>query len=148
MLCFQLTDQEKDHSFVFEAKIDNVEAVTNFVGKYLSEANCSVKAETQINVAIDELFSNICYYAYKDGQEGNVRISVTFDPNKENVTIAFEDRGVPYNPLEKEDPDIDSSLEERKIGGLGIFIVKQTMDDVVYENDGGHNILKITKNIK
>lgn len=147
MLCFQLIDQEKETSRVFEAKVENIDALTEYAGKYLAEANCNPKAEMQINVAIDEIFSNICHYAYKD-QDGNARVTVTFDPSRENVTISFEDRGVPYNPLEREDPNVESSLEERKIGGLGIFIVKNTMDDVVYENDNGHNILKITKNIK
>ena len=148
MLCFQYIDQEKETSRVFEAKLENVEAVTEYVGKYLAEAGCSMKAEMQINVAIDELFSNICRYAYKEDQEAKARVGVTFDPTGENVTISFEDRGVPYNPLEKDDPDVDASIDDRKVGGLGIFIVRQTMDDVVYSFDNGHNILKITKNIK
>lgn len=149
MLCFQLIDQEKENSRVFEAKIENGEAVIAYVEKYLLEENCNLKAQMQINVAIDEIFSNICNYAYKGGEDGNnVRISVSFDPTKENVSISFEDRGIPYNPLEKEDPNVESSLEDRQIGGLGIYIVKQTMDDVSYENDNGHNILKITKFIK
>ncbi|MCQ2087618.1 MAG: SpoIIE family protein phosphatase [Bacilli bacterium] len=148
MLCFQYIDQENETSRVFDAKIENVEAVTEFVDKYLADANCAPKAETQINVAIDEIFSNICLYAYKENMEARARVGVTFDPSKENVTITFEDRGVPYNPLEKEDPNVNASIEDRSVGGLGIYIVKQTMDDVVYSFDNGHNILKITKNIK
>ena len=148
MLCFQFIDQEKENSHVFNANIENTEEVILYVEKYLINEKCSPKAQMQINVAIDEIFSNICHYAYKGDDKGNVRISVSFDPTKENVTISFEDRGIPYNPLEKEDPDVESSLEDRKIGGLGIFIVKQTMDDVAYENDNGHNILTITKNIR
>lgn len=129
-----------------EAKIENIDAVTDFVNEQLESADCPMKAQLQIDVAIDELFSNIAYYAYKP-QTGDATVTVDFTDNPNAVNITFIDGGKPYNPLEKEDPDITLSAEERSIGGLGIFMVKKTMDDVVYEYKDGKNMLTIKKNM-
>lgn len=127
-----------------EAKIENVGAVTEFIDAELEKLDCSFKAQTQLDVAIDELFSNVANYAYGEGS-GNV--SVAFEHADGVVTITFIDSGIPYNPLNAEDPDITLSAEERGIGGLGIFLVKKTMDDVRYEYRDGQNILSIVKKI-
>ena len=128
------------------ATIENIEAVTAFVDKQLEEAGCSKKAEVQINVAIDELFSNIAHYAYHpETGDATVRVEVCEDPL--SVIITFIDNGMPYDPLQNEDPDISLSADERQVGGLGIFMVKKTMDEVSYEYKGGKNILTIKKNI-
>ena len=96
--------------------------------------------------AIDELFGNIAHYAYNpETGPATVRVEVTEDPIA--VVITFIDRGVPYDPLKKEDPDITLSAEERAIGGLGIFMVKKTMDEISYEYKDGKNILRIKKNM-
>ncbi len=129
-----------------EAKIENIDAVTDFVNEQLESADCPMKAQLQINVAIDELFSNIAYYAYAPNT-GDATVSVDFTDNPSAVNITFIDGGMPYNPLEKDDPDITLSAEERSIGGLGIFMVKKTMDDVVYEYKDGKNMLTIKKNM-
>jgi len=127
-----------------EAKVENVGAVTDFVNLQLEKYDCPMKAQTQIDIAIDELFSNIAHYAYHpEVGEATVRLEVIDDPL--SVVITFEDHGVPYNPLEKEDPDTSLSAEEREIGGLGIFLVKKSMDHIVYEYREGKNILKIKK---
>lgn len=127
-----------------EAKISNIEKVTHFVEEFLEEVSAPLKTQTQINVAIDELFSNIAHYAYgEEGGEATIRVSVTNNPQK--VEVVFIDNGVPYNPLEKEDPDIALSAEERQIGGLGIFMVKKLMDDIDYKYTDGKNILTIKK---
>ena len=97
----------------------------------------------QVNVAIDELFSNIAYYAYE--AEGDATVRVEIIEESMEIVLTFLDNGIPYNPLEKEDPDTTLSAEEREIGGLGIFMVKKTMDDVKYEYKDGQNILKIVK---
>lgn len=125
------------------AKVSNIAAVTDFVVSYLEEISCPPKQQIQIDVAIDEIFGNIANYAYGES-EGNATVKVNC--NKESsVEITFVDSGVPYNPLEKTDPDVTLSAEDREIGGLGIFIVKKTMDDMTYKYEDGKNILTITK---
>ena len=129
-----------------EAAVENIETVTEFITQELEGLNCPPKAETQIFVAIDELFGNIARYAYspKIGK-ATVRVEVENDPL--SVIITFIDNGVPFNPLEHDDPDIDAPADDRKIGGLGIFMVKKTMNMVEYEYSQGQNILKIKKNL-
>ena len=129
-----------------DAAIENIPAVTAFVDEQLEQYDCPVKAQMQIDIAIDELFSNIAYYAYtpKSGK-ATVRVEVTENPMA--VVITFIDNGIPYDPLTKADPDITKSADEREIGGLGIFMVKKSMDDISYEYKNGQNILKIKKHI-
>jgi len=129
-----------------DAKIENIEIVTEFVNSELEKYDCPMKAQMQIDIAIDELFSNIAHYAYSpDVGPATVRFEVLEEPL--SVIITFIDNGIPYNPLEKEDPDITLSVEEREIGGLGIFMVKKSMDEITYEFKNGQNILKVKKNI-
>ena len=126
------------------ATVDNVEKVTEFVNEQLERIGCPAKAIAQIDIAIDELFSNIAYYAYSpEVGPATVRVDVEEDPV--SVTITFMDRGVPFNPLKKADPDTSLSAEERKIGGLGIFMVKRMCDDVSYLRDGNANVVAIRK---
>lgn len=128
------------------AVVENIEKVTAFVDEQLETLGCPIKAQMQIDIAIDELFGNIAHYAYNpDVGPATVRVEVVEEPL--SVVITFIDNGVPYDPLAKEDPDITLSAEEREIGGLGIYMVKKTMDDIVYEYKDGQNILKIRKNI-
>lgn len=129
-----------------EAAVENIEIVTQFITGELEKLNCPAKAEMQIIVAIDELFGNIARYAYspKIGK-ATVRVEIEDDPL--SVIITFIDNGVPFNPLELDDPDTDAPADERKIGGLGIFMVKKTMNMVEYEYSQGQNILKIKKNL-
>lgn len=128
------------------ATIENIETVTDFVDAQLEELDCPMKAEMQINVAIDELFSNIAHYAYHP-ETGEATVAVEVIKNPLAVEITFIDNGKPYDPLQNADPDVTLSAEERDIGGLGIFIVKKSMDDIAYEYKDGKNILKIKKNI-
>ena len=129
-----------------EAKIENIEAVTDFVNEQLEALDCPMKAQMQIDIAIDELFGNIAHYAYNpEIGKATVRVEVIEDPLA--VTITFIDNGVPYDPLAKADPDTTLSAEEREIGGLGIYMVKKSMDDITYEYKDGQNILKIKKNL-
>ena len=129
-----------------EAKIENIEAVTDFVNEQLEALDCSMKAQMQIDIAIDELFGNIAHYAYNpEIGQATVRVEVIEDPLA--VTITFIDNGVPYDPLAKADPDTTLSAEEREMGGLGIYMVKKSMDDITYEYKDGQNILTIKKKI-
>jgi anti-sigma regulatory factor (Ser/Thr protein kinase) len=129
------------------ATVENIEVVTEFVNEQLEALDCPMKAQIQIDIAIDELFSNIAHYAYKPAVgNATVRVEVSEDPLA--VVITFIDNGIPYDPLAKEDPDITLSAEERKIGGLGIYMVKKSMDDITYEYKDGQNILAIKKELK
>lgn len=128
------------------AAAENIEKAVAFVNGQLEAAGCPPKTMIQIDVAIDELFGNIAHYAYgKDTGDATVRVEVTEEPA---VIITFIDNGIPYNPLKKSDPDVTKDLEEREIGGLGIFMVKKSMDDITYEYKEGQNILRIKKNME
>ena len=128
------------------ATIENIETVTDFVNEQLEALDCPMKAQMQIDIAIDELFGNIAHYAYNpETGQATVRVEVVEEPL--SVVITFIDNGVPYDPLKKDDPDISLSADERDIGGLGIYMVKKTMDEITYEYKDGQNILKIKKNL-
>ena len=128
------------------ATLDDINAVTEFVEAELEKIDCPMKTVIQFNIAVDEIFSNIVRYGYK-GTTGpiNVKLEVKDDPKM--VYMHFTDSGIPYNPLIKEDPDVTLSAEERQIGGLGIFMVKKSMDDISYRYEGDQNILTIGKKI-
>ncbi len=129
-----------------EAAVENIGKVTEFVDGQLEEFGCPVKVQMQIDIAIDELFGNIAHYAYNpDIGPATVQVEVRQEPLE--VIITFIDNGIPYDPLAKDDPDITLSAEEREIGGLGIYIVKKSMDEISYEYKDGQNILKIRKEL-
>lgn len=128
------------------ATVENLEAVATFVDACLEEVGCSPRAQIQIDVAVDELFSNIAYYAYPQRTgEVTLRLEATEEPPC--AILTFIDSGVPYDPLSRADPDTTLSAEERQIGGLGIYMVKKSMDAVSYAYEDGKNILKITKRL-
>ena len=128
------------------ATVDNIAAVTDFVNEQLEVLDCPIKAQMQIDIAIDELFGNIAHYAYHPAVgKATVRVEVLEEPLA--VVITFIDNGIPYDPLVKEDPDVTLSAEERSVGGLGIYMVKKTMDEIAYEYKDGQNILKIRKQL-
>ena len=129
-----------------EAKTENLDKVLSFVDGHLEEQECPMKTQMQIDIAVEELFVNIAHYAYNP-EVGPVTIRVEVQKEPLAVTVTFIDHGVPYDPLAKEDPDITLSAEERQIGGLGIFMVKKSMDDIAYEYKDGQNILYIKKKI-
>lgn len=129
-----------------DAKLENIAVVTDFVDEQLEEFGRPVKAQMQIDIAIDELFGNIVHYAYHpDIGPATVRVEVVEEPL--SVVITFIDQGVPYDPLAKADPDVTLSAEDREIGGLGIYIVKKNMNEITYEYKDGQNILKIRKEL-
>ena len=128
-----------------EATIENIPTVTAWVDEQLEALDCPMKAQMQIDIAIDELFSNIARYAYNpETGPATVRVEVV-EPL--TVVITFIDKGIPYDPLKKEDPNTNLPIEERDEGGLGIYMVKKTMDDIAYEYVDGQNILRIKKNL-
>ena len=129
-----------------KALTENLQEVLSFVDSHLEDMGASVKAQMQIDIAVEELFVNIAHYAYAP-DTGMAVICVEKDVEKKKISITFRDKGKPYNPLVKTDPDITLSAEERSIGGLGIFMVKKSMDDMHYEYKDGQNILTITKKL-
>ena len=126
------------------ATVENIGTVTDFVDAQLEALDCPMKAQMQINIAIDELFGNIAHYAYNpDVGEATVRVEVEEEPL--SVIITFIDGGVPYDPLQAAEPDTTLSAEERTLGGLGIFMVRKSMDEITYRYENGRNILSIRK---
>ena len=131
---------------VFPARIDALSDVLAFVEQALESCECPMKIQTAICVAIEEVFVNVAHYAYGDG-EGDMTLGIGFEPEAREITFRMTDKGTPFDPLKKPDPDITLSAEEREIGGLGIFITKKTMDTVTYAYEDGENILTMIKKI-
>ncbi len=129
-----------------DAKTENLEQVLAFLDTELESIDCPMKEQMQLDVAVEEIFVNIASYAYQPG-EGDALIELEKLEGPDRVAVTFIDSGVPYDPLAKEDPDVTLSAEERQIGGLGIYMVKKSMDEMTYEYKDNKNILKIVKNI-
>jgi len=141
MLCFRYLGSAFQKRTV-EAKLENLDAVLGFIDAELEKADCPMKAQMQIDIAVEEIFTNIARYAYAPG-EGSAVIGILAEPGRAEIT--FSDTGMPYNPLLREDPDVTLAAEEREIGGLGIFMVKKTMDEMRYEYSTGQNLLTLVK---
>ena len=129
-----------------DAILENFEAVQAFVDEELERLECPMATQIQIDIAVEEVFVNIAHYAYnpKVGK-ATIRVEIIDDPL--SIVMTFMDNGIPYDPLAKEDPDVTLPPEERKIGGLGVYMVKERMDDVKYEYRNGQNILTLRKSI-
>ena len=147
MMAGKLKTLKYEHNEVLEeAKIENIAVITDFVNSILEANGCSAKVQMEIDIAIDEIFGNIAYYAYTP-KTGEATVQVEIKNFPERLELTFIDKGIPYNPLENKDPDVTLDIEKRKIGGLGIFLVKEMMDEVSYEYADGQNILKLKKNL-
>ena len=130
----------------FPAKTENLNDVLGFVEETLETFECPMKTQIAICVALEEVFVNVARYAYPNAK-GDMTLHIGFDEQTRDVTFRMTDKGVPFDPLKKPDPDITLSAEEREIGGLGIFITKKTMDTVTYAYENGENILTMIKKI-
>ena len=128
------------------AKVENIEDMTDELNAWFEENDISMKITLQLDVVLDEVLTNIASYAY-EGEPGDMTVRAEMINGGSTLRMEFFDKGIYFDPLAKEDPDITLSAEERKIGGLGIFIVKKTMDNVSYERKGDTNILVIEKNL-
>ena len=126
------------------AIIENIGTATDFMNEVLERACCPVRAQLQLAVALDELMSNVARYAYMPGT-GDITVSVEILDDPRRAVLTLTDSGFPYDPLLKPPPDTTLSADERQIGGLGIFIVKKTMDSMRYEYRDGKNIVTIEK---
>ena len=127
-----------------KAVTGNIPQVIAFVEEQLETVACPLRAQMQIDVAVDELFSNISRYAYAP-ETGEATVRFEYDEMEKAILITFIDSGIPFNPLERSAPDTHIPLERRSIGGLGIHLVRKTMDGMEYEYKDGKNILTIRK---
>lgn len=127
-----------------KALITSIAPVTDWVNDELEQHDCPIKVQLQIDIAIDEIITNIASYAYgSEGGDFTVLADVQEEPRL--IKLCFIDSGIPFDPLQNADPDTSLSAEERQIGGLGIYLVKKTMDEVRYEYSDNHNILTVVK---
>ena len=128
--------------FIIKATVDNLGKTLDFASAELERNNIPAHLQPDILVAVEEIFVNITQYAYPPGQEGDVSLYISVD---DKVIIRFEDTGQPFDPLEKADPVLGTSLMEREIGGLGIYLVKNLMDEAEYRYADGKNVFTVTK---
>lgn len=128
------------------AKLNSLTDVAEFIENTLEEAGCPAGMVMTMSVATDEIFSNIARYAYKNG--GDATVALEISDKSGTISLTFSDAGVPFDPLAAPEPDVTLSAEERKIGGLGIFMVKKMTDNMTYEYKDGKNVLQITKSLK
>ena len=139
-------DSAMTNEITVQANIDNIAVVTDFVEEKLEAFRCPMRIRIQLKVAIDELFGNIARYAYHPNQgPATVRVDVEKDPLR--IILTFIDHGKPYDPLSTAEPDTTLPARQRQIGGLGVFMVRNTMDDISYEYRDGQNILSLKKNL-
>jgi sigma-B regulation protein RsbU (phosphoserine phosphatase) len=130
----------------FSATKDALSEVISFTEECLESFECPLKSTMAVCVAVEEIFVNIASYAYPDGN-GSASLAFGFDKSERIMSLVIKDNGIPFNPLERDEPDISLSAAEREIGGLGIFITKKTMDTVSYTYENSENILTMTKKI-
>ena len=129
------------------AELEKLKDVNDFIVGKLNGLDCTPRAQTQLEIAIEEIFVNISRYAYHP-VIGKATVRMDIDEEDGLVSLQFEDEGIPYNPLVRKDPDLTSGVKEREVGGLGIYMTKKSMDDVAYSYKDGKNILVITKKMK
>lgn len=128
------------------AEIERLDEVLDFVNEELEAHDAPMKTMMQIAIAVEEIFCNIAHHAYgESGGEAEIAIAVLEEPRR--ACIRFADRGIPYDPLSRQDPDITLGVEERDIGGLGVYMVKKSMDEMSYAYEDGQNILTMCKRL-
>ena len=128
------------------AERDRLDQVQAFIDQNLAGVEYSPEAQIQLQIAVEELFVNIASYAYAPGH-GDAVIGCRVEENPPSITVQLRDWGKPFDPLAKKDADITLSAEDRDIGGLGIYMVKNSMDAVDYKREDGQNVLTIRKNL-
>ena len=129
---------------VFPATVDELNNVLLFMDEELEKAGCPLKTQTALDISMEELFVNVASYAYPEGN-GTAELEVISDDSERAVILRLSDTGLKFDPLQKQDPDVTLEAEDRRIGGLGIFMVKKMMDDFSYSYEDGKNILTIKK---
>ena len=144
MLMMEYKGPQKPEELEIEARTENLKEVLGFLNGHLERRGCPNKAMMQLNIAVEEVFVNIASYAYGDNP-GRVTIRLKETHMPEGVAVTFLDEGQPFDPLIRPDPDVTLPAEERSIGGLGIYMVRKSMDDVTYEYKENKNKLTLIK---
>lgn len=121
--------------------INELERLEPFLEEFFQQNNLAQTPFSQINLALEEALANVIMYAYPEGTQGDVTLSMKAEDNA--IQMEISDKGVPFNPLQQQETDLDVPLEERKIGGLGIHLIKEIMDSVTYEYREGRNVLRL-----
>lgn len=128
------------------ATLDRLDEVISFVSGELERRLCPINVQRKVEVALEELFVNVCNYAYANQEEpGTAQVRYAYGADPSTITVELRDQGVPFDPLKRKDPTKPASIQEAKIGGLGIFMVRKSMDDVAYMRDGNTNVLVFKK---
>ncbi|WKY44651.1 ATP-binding protein [Eubacteriaceae bacterium ES2] len=128
------------------ASVENLPQVLAFIDQELEQVDTDMKTQFHIDLAVEEIFVNIANYAYLE-ENGDATINFEISGEPPVIQIQFKDSGKPYNPLENKDPDTKLGVEDREIGGLGIFLVKKNMDDLFYQYEKNQNVLTIQKRL-
>lgn len=137
---------KKCYSFELKNDLSELEQLCQNCEDIGRSVNISDKSIFEMNLALDELFTNIISYGFTDNQEHTIKISITID--EDLLQMRIEDDGVPFNPLESKTPDFQCGIEECKIGGLGIHLIKKLMDDIQYQRVSGKNILMLRRKFR
>ena len=146
MLCFERkTSGGTRQTLSVDATLEHYADVIAFIDQRLEQNGCDEENRLRVQLAVDEIFTNIATYAY--GAEGG-KVEITFSCEDGTAQITFADNGIPYDPLQKDDPDLTLSPEDMQVGGLGIFIAKNNMDAISYRYENNRNILTMSKNIR
>jgi anti-sigma regulatory factor (Ser/Thr protein kinase) len=138
----------ESHKYSFELKNDlsELEALYRLLNEFGQAAGLTEACITDVNICLDELFTNIVSYGFEDDLEHIIQVTMNLD--NQVLTLSIEDDGIPFNPLEKKDPEVPADLIDVRIGGLGIHIVKKLMDDIRYQRKQGKNKLTMKKSIQ
>ena len=136
---------QKEYSFELKSNLSELDNLCRHLETFGQKTGLSKKFVFEVNLVLDELFTNIISYGFDDGCEHVIKVTIT--PENGGLCLYIEDDGRPFNPVEFEVPDVSCSIEECKIGGLGIHIIRKLMDDICYERCEDKNILKLKKGI-
>ena len=135
----------KTRRLVLPNDIETIPQLNEFIDSVAEEVGLEMSLTMSLNLALEEAVVNVMEYAYPEGQKGNVEIEVTAD--QEWMTFVITDTGIAFDPTMKEDADTTLSAEERPIGGLGIFLVRQLMDVIEYKRQDNKNVLTLQKKL-
>ena len=136
---------EKNKKYIIENEVEELPNLAEKIEKLGESWDLSQAITMNVNLVMEEALSNIIFYAFNDKNKHEIEIYVSIKKNK--LTITFKDDGVPFNPLSQQKPDINLSAEERPVGGLGIFLMSQIMDEMHYNRQKNKNILTLAKDI-
>ena len=134
---------EKKLTFTLKNRLADLEKISDALEELRRELGFSDRCLCETNLVVEELFTNIISYAYRDGGDHEVLLRIRIEPD--GMYIEIEDDGVPFDPLDADPPCLEADIEARQVGGLGVFFARKFADRISYERTGDRNIVKITK---